>query len=85
MTRRQPEVLDHACDTDKERAMGIRSWFRRERKDMDAEAVTRAKDELRDASTDEREREVMRGDVEGLAADSRAGAPFGEVGDGDFR
>jgi hypothetical protein len=69
----------------KERAMGIRSWFRRERTDRDADSVTRAEDELRDASTDEREREVMRGDVEGLAADTRAGAPFGEVGDGDSR
>jgi hypothetical protein len=56
--------------------MGIRNWFARLRKDEDAAAVRRAEDEMRAGSTEERE--AIAGDMEGLAADSRAEARFGE-------
>lgn len=56
--------------------MSIRSWFSRRREHEDAAAVERS-EEARQAGSIE-EREVIRGDVEGLAADARAEAPFGE-------
>ena len=61
--------------------MGIRSWFTRRRADEDAAAGTRAQEALHASSNEERE--VIRGDIEGLAADSRAEAPFGEPEEDD--
>ncbi|HEX5558218.1 MAG TPA: hypothetical protein VFX13_11425 [Gaiellales bacterium] len=50
--------------------MGIRDWFANRRKQDDADAIKRAEDETRSGSYTERE--VIAGDMEGLAADARA-------------
>lgn len=63
--------------------MGIRSWFARRRADQDAAAGERAQEAFHAGSMEERE--VIRGDVESLAADSRAEAPFGEPEEGEPR
>jgi hypothetical protein len=50
--------------------MGIRDWLANRRKRADADAIKRAEDEARSGSYEERE--AIAGDMEGLAADSRA-------------
>lgn len=56
--------------------MAICDWFARRRADENAAVGTRAQEALHASSNEERE--VIRGDIEGLAADSRAEAPFSE-------
>ena len=62
--------------------MGIGDWFAKLRKHEDDDAVKRAEDEMRSDSAEERE--VISGDIEGLAADNRAERRFG-MGDFDRR
>lgn len=58
--------------------MGIRAWLDRLRRGEDAAAIERA--EERSVETPE-ERAYSRSDVEGLAADERAGRLAGETPD----
>jgi hypothetical protein len=55
--------------------MGIGDWFAKLRRHEDEDAVKRAEDEMRSSSPEERE--VISGDIEGLAADNRAEQRFG--------
>jgi hypothetical protein len=57
--------------------MGIREWLTRRRQGEDAAAIRRAEDSMHAGSAEERE--AIRGDVEGLAADERAEAGAGEA------
>jgi hypothetical protein len=50
--------------------MGLRDWLANRRKQGDDDAIKRAEDEARSGSYEERE--AIAGDMEGLAADSRA-------------
>jgi hypothetical protein len=50
--------------------MGIRDWLANRRKQADADAIKRAEDGTRSGSYEERE--AIAGDMEGLAADTRA-------------
>ena len=56
--------------------MGLREWLTGRRAQEEAAAAERSQEERRTDSPEERE--TIRGDVEGLAADRRAEAPFGE-------
>jgi hypothetical protein len=62
--------------------MGIGAWLAKLRKREDDDAVKRAEDEMRSGSAEERE--VISGDIEGLAADNRAERRYG-LGDMDRR
>jgi hypothetical protein len=62
--------------------MGISAWFAKLRKRENDDAVNRAEDEMRSGSDEERE--VISGDMEGLAADNRAERRYG-LGDSDRR
>jgi hypothetical protein len=55
--------------------MGIRNWFRKERKAEDAAAIARAQEGLSGESR--AEREALSGDIEGLGADNRAARRVG--------
>ena len=54
--------------------MGIRKWFRKERKAEDDAAIARAEEQL---SESREEREALSGDIAGLGADSRAARRLG--------
>jgi hypothetical protein len=62
--------------------MGIGAWLAKLRKREDADAVKRSEDEMR--SDSDEEREVISGDIEGLAADNLAERRYG-LGDTDGR
>jgi hypothetical protein len=62
--------------------MGITAWFTKLRKHENEDAVKRAEDESRSGSDEERE--VISGDIEGLAADNLAYRRYG-LGDNDRR
>jgi hypothetical protein len=62
--------------------MGIGAWIAKLRKREDDDAVKRSEDEMRTGSAEERE--VISGDIEGLAADNRAERRYG-LGDMDRR